>query len=70
MSSAPGDVCTENSDLFDYVTESLIALLFLALFASPFKSKIAVLLFFIQLYQWFPSVIKAITIVRPETLVR
>ena len=27
-------------------------------------------LFFIQLYRWFPSVIKAITIVRPETLVR
>jgi hypothetical protein len=27
-------------------------------------------LFFIQLYQWFPSVIKAITIIRPETLAR
>jgi hypothetical protein len=27
-------------------------------------------LFFIQLYRWFPSVFKAITIVRPETLVR
>src|SRR6266581_1876739 len=27
-------------------------------------------LFSIQLYRWFPSVIKAITIVRPETLVR
>jgi hypothetical protein len=27
-------------------------------------------LFFIQLYRWFPSVLKAITIVRPETLVR
>src|SRR3954451_3020172 len=27
-------------------------------------------LFFIQLYWWFPSVLKAITIVRPETLVR
>ena len=26
--------------------------------------------FFIQLYRWFPSVLKAITIVRPETLVR
>ena len=25
---------------------------------------------FIQLYRWFPSVVKAITIVRPETLVR
>jgi hypothetical protein len=25
---------------------------------------------FIQLYRWFPSVLKAITIVRPETLVR
>ena len=69
--------------------------LFLALFASPFKSKIRLeaenaalrhqliilrrkvrgrvrltnsdRLFFIQLYRWFPSVIKAITIVRPET---
>ena len=27
-------------------------------------------LFFIQLYRWFPSVLKAITIIRPETLVR
>ena len=27
-------------------------------------------LFFIQLYRWFPSVIKAITIVRPDSLVR
>src|SRR6266571_7538637 len=27
-------------------------------------------LFFIQLYRWFPSVIKAITIIRPETIVR
>ena len=26
--------------------------------------------FFIQLYRWFPSVLKAITIIRPETLVR
>jgi len=72
--------------------------LFLALFASPFKSKsrleaenaalrhqLIILrrkvrgrvrltnsdrLFFIQLYRWFPSVLKAITIVGPETLVR
>src|SRR5712672_1742548 len=72
--------------------------LFLALFASPFKSKsrleaenaalrhqLIILrrkvrgrvrltngdrLFFIQLYRWFPSVLKAITIIRPETLVR
>ena len=72
--------------------------LFLALFASPFKSKsrleaenaalrhqLIVLqrkvrgrvqftnsdrLFFIQLYRWFPSVLKAMTIIRPETLVR
>jgi hypothetical protein len=72
--------------------------LFLALFASPFKSKsrleaenaalrhqLIILrrkvrgrvrltnsdrLFFIQLYRWFPSVLKAITIVRPGTLVR
>ena len=72
--------------------------LFLALFASPFKSKsrleaengalrhqLIILRrkvrgrvrltngdrwFFIQLYRWFPSVLKAITIVRPETLVR
>jgi transposase InsO family protein len=27
-------------------------------------------LFFIQLYRWFPSVLKAITIMRPETIVR
>src|SRR5215468_10580162 len=27
-------------------------------------------LFFIQLYRWFPSILKCITIVRPETLVR
>src|SRR3977135_2500088 len=72
--------------------------LFVALFASPFKSKsrleaenaalrhqLIILrrkvrgrvrltegdrLFFIQLYRWFPSVLKAITIVRTETLVR
>jgi hypothetical protein len=27
-------------------------------------------LFFIQLYRWFPSILKTITIIRPETLVR
>ena len=27
-------------------------------------------LFFIQLYRWFPSILKAMTIIRPETLVR
>jgi hypothetical protein len=27
-------------------------------------------LFFIQLYRWFPSVLQAIRIIRPETLVR
>ncbi len=27
-------------------------------------------LFFIQLYRWFPSVLKVITVIRPETLVR
>src|SRR2546421_3751056 len=27
-------------------------------------------LFFIQLYRWFPSVLKAITIIRPETILR
>src|SRR6516165_10396317 len=27
-------------------------------------------LFFIQLYRWFPSTLKAMTIIRPETLVR
>jgi hypothetical protein len=26
-------------------------------------------LFFIQLYRWFPSTLKAVTIIRPETLV-
>src|SRR5438876_6881845 len=74
------------------------ALLLLALFASPFKSKsrleaenaalrhqLIVLqrrvrgrvqltngdrLFLVQLYRWFPSVLNAITIIRPETLIR
>jgi hypothetical protein len=27
-------------------------------------------LFFVQLYRWFPSVLKVITIIRPETVVR
>jgi hypothetical protein len=27
-------------------------------------------LFFIQLHRWFPSVLKVITVIRPETLVR
>jgi len=27
-------------------------------------------LFFVQLYRWFPSVLKVVTIIRPETLVR
>jgi len=27
-------------------------------------------LFFVQLYRWFPSILKVITIIRPETLVR
>ena len=27
-------------------------------------------LFLVQLYRWFPSVLKTITIIRPETLVR
>src|SRR5256886_5233474 len=27
-------------------------------------------LFFVHLYRWFPSVLKAITVIRPETLVR
>ena len=27
-------------------------------------------IFFIQLYRWFPSVLKVITVIRPETLVR
>src|SRR6266576_6773179 len=27
-------------------------------------------LFLVQLYRWFPSVLKVITIIRPETLVR
>jgi hypothetical protein len=27
-------------------------------------------LFFIHLYRWFPSVLKAMMIIRPETLVR
>src|SRR5499427_6602749 len=26
--------------------------------------------FFIQLYRWFPAILKALTIIRPETLVR
>jgi hypothetical protein len=71
---------------------------FLAVLASPFKSKgrleaenaalrhqLIVLRrklhgrvrltnsdrwFFIQLYRWFPSVLNALTIIQPETLVR
>src|SRR5262249_13235008 len=27
-------------------------------------------LFLVQLYRWFPSVVRAITIIRPETLIR
>ena len=27
-------------------------------------------MFFVQLYRWFPSVLKVITVIRPETLVR
>jgi hypothetical protein len=27
-------------------------------------------LFFVQLYRWFPSILKLMTVVRPETLVR
>jgi hypothetical protein len=27
-------------------------------------------LFLVMLYRWFPSILKAITIIRPETLVR
>jgi hypothetical protein len=27
-------------------------------------------LFFMQLYRWFPSVLRAITIIRPQTIVR
>jgi hypothetical protein len=27
-------------------------------------------LFFVQLYRWFPSILKLITVVRPETLIR
>src|SRR5664279_5555839 len=26
--------------------------------------------FFVQLYRWFPSILKVLTIIRPETLVR
>ena len=97
----PAAVCTENSIRVDHVSKSPAVALFclwLALFASPFKSKgrleaenaalrhqLIILrqkvrgrvrltdgdrLFLIQLYRWFPSVLKAITIVRPETLVR
>src|SRR3984893_19040078 len=55
----------------------------LAVLASPFKSKLrleaeeAVLRFtnhdrwfLIQLYRWFPSILKVLTIIRPETLMR
>ena len=27
-------------------------------------------LFFVRLYRWFPSILQAITVIRPETLVR
>jgi hypothetical protein len=26
--------------------------------------------FFVQLYRWFPSILSALTVIRPETLVR
>src|ERR1700731_2848649 len=57
----------------------------LAVPASPFKSKLIVLrrrphgrvrltnhdrLFFIQLYRWFPAILKVLAIIRPETLAR
>src|SRR5260370_23617595 len=70
----------------------------LAVWASPFKSKIRLAAenmalrhqlivlrrklrgrvqlansdrwFFVQLYRWFPSILKVLTIIRPETLVR
>ena len=56
----------------------------LALLSLPFKSKsrleaenavlrrqlVVLQRSFIQLYRWFPSVLKAITVIRPETLVR
>ena len=34
------------------------------------RSPTAIAWFFIQLYRWFPSVLKVITVIRPETLVR
>ena len=98
-------VCTENSILIDYVTESpnvsgddRAALLLPDPVRLAVKSKsrleaenaalrhqLIVLqwracsraqltngdrLFLVQLYRWFPWVLKAITIIRPETLVR
>jgi hypothetical protein len=58
---------------------------FLTLFASALRHQLIVLqrrvsgrvqltngdrLFLVMLYRWFPSILKAITIIRPETLVR
>src|SRR5258705_13915849 len=58
---------------------------FLTLFASALRHQLIVLqrrvsgrvqltngdrLFLFMLYRWFPSILKAITIIRPETLVR
>jgi hypothetical protein len=98
-------VCTENPIGVDDVTESpklgeMIRLLcfVLAIWASPFKSKIRLAAenmalrhqlivlrrklrgrvqltnsdrwFLVQLYRWFPSILKVLTIIRPETLVR
>jgi hypothetical protein len=34
------------------------------------RSRLAISLFLVLLYRWFPSVLKAIMIIRPETLVR
>jgi hypothetical protein len=62
----------------------MLALLGFLLFSLPFKSKsrleaenavlrrqlVVLQRSFIQLYRWFPSVLKAITVIRPETLVR
>ena len=75
-------VCTENVIRFDCVTESLNAGddgrvttlphhtvgLFVQVEKPTFANSDR--LFFIQLYRWFPSVLKAITIIRQETLVR
>jgi hypothetical protein len=37
---------------------------------QPFNRRMPIALFFVQLYRWCPSILKAITIIRPEMIGR